>query len=110
MASPMRVDAHQHYWIYNPDEYGWINDSMAALRRDFLPQDLQPELQRNEFDRSILVQVRQTLEETRWMLKLAASSPTIAGVVGWVDLCSPDVPSQLSSVAKDSKLVGIRHI
>ena len=106
----MHIDAHQHYWFYNTKEYGWIDDSMAALRRNFLPDDLKPELQRCDFDGSVLVQVRQTLEETRWMLELAAQSRTILGVVGWVDLCSPEVASQLSEVSKNRKLVGIRHI
>src|SRR6201993_851298 len=106
----MRVDAHQHFWKYNPTEYEWIDDSMAAIRRDFLPEDLEPELERNEFQGSVAVQVRQTLEETRWLLELAERSPKILGVVGWVDLRSPDVRSQLSQFTRNPKLVGIRHI
>jgi L-fuconolactonase len=106
----MHVDAHQHYWIYNPDEYAWIDDSMAALRRDFLPEHLNPELESNDFHGSILVQTRQTLEETRWLLELAERSSSILGVVGWVDLQSTDVQSQLKELAKNPKLVGIRHI
>ncbi len=90
----MRIDAHQHFWIYNQDEYGWIADSMASLRRDFLPDDLKPELERNGFAGAVAVQARQSLEETRWLLELAASAPFILGVVGWVDLRSPKVRSQ----------------
>jgi L-fuconolactonase len=103
----MRIDAHQHFWIYNPTEYGWIDDSMAALRRDFLPGDLKPELQTNRFRGSVAVQARQTLDETRWLLELAEQSPWVLGVVGWVDLRSPDVRSQLT---RNPKLVGVRHI
>jgi L-fuconolactonase len=106
----MHVDAHQHFWKYNPAEYEWIDDSMAAIRRDFLPEDLEPELERNDFQGSIAVQVRQTLEETRWLLELANRSSKILGVVGWVDLRSPDVRSQLSEFTRNPKLVGIRHI
>ena len=106
----MRIDAHQHYWIYNPQEYGWIDDSMQTIRRDFLPDDLKPELSRAGFDGSILVQTRQTLEETRWLLALAAQAPTILGVVGWVDLRAPDAHAQLKALAGNPKLVGIRHI
>jgi L-fuconolactonase len=106
----MRIDAHQHFWIYDPHEYGWIDDSMAALRRDFLPADLKPELVRNSFEGAVAVQARQTLEETRWLLELAASVPYIQGVVGWVDLRSPQVRSQLEAFARNPKLVGIRHI
>jgi L-fuconolactonase len=106
----MPIDAHQHYWIYNPQEYGWIDDSMQTIRRDFLPDDLKPELSLAGFDGSILVQTRQSLEETRWLLALAAQAPTILGVVGWVDLRAPDVHAQLKALAGNPKLVGIRHI
>jgi len=106
----MGIDAHQHFWTYNPAEYEWIDESMAAIRRDFLPEDLEPELERHEFQGSVAVQTRQTLEETRWLLDLADRSSKIMGVVGWVDLCSPDVRSQLRSFARNPKLVGIRHI
>lgn len=106
----MRVDAHQHFWKYNPAEYEWIDDSMAAIRRDFLPEDLEPQLERNEFQGSIAVQTRQTLEETRWLLELADRSSKILGVVGWVDLRSHDLRSQLGEFTRNSKLVGIRHI
>jgi L-fuconolactonase len=106
----MRIDAHQHFWIYNRREYDWIDEAMAAIRRDFLPADLKPELEQAGFAGSVLVQVRQTLEETRWLLELAENNPFILGVVGWVDLRSPGVRADLQSFAGNSKLVGIRHI
>jgi L-fuconolactonase len=64
----MRIDAHQHFWRYNSDEFDWIDDSMAALRRNFLPHDLEPELNRAGFHGSIAVQARQSLDETKWLL------------------------------------------
>lgn len=83
---------------------------MAILRRDFLPHDLKPEIERAGFDGSIVVQARQTLEETRFLLDLAAGSPFIFGVVGWVDLISPDVGEQLAEFAQNPKFVGVRHV
>ncbi len=106
----MRIDAHQHFWRYNADEFGWIDDSMATIRRDFLPEHLEPELKRNDFQGSVVVQARQTLEETRWLLNLAERTAAILGVVGWVDLCSPDARSQLAEFAGNPKFVGVRHI
>jgi len=106
----MHIDAHQHFWIYDQREYGWIDDSMAVLRRDFLPADLKPELERNGFQGCVVVQARQTLEETHWLLELVEQAPFILGVVGWVDLRSPRVRFELESFAGASKLVGIRHI
>jgi len=106
----MRIDAHQHFWIYNQREYDWIDETMAAIRHDFLPADLKRELENTGFAGSVVVQVRQTLDETRWLLELAENNPFILGVVGWVDLRSPRVHADLQSFAGKSKLVGIRHI
>jgi L-fuconolactonase len=106
----MRVDAHQHFWRYDGAEYEWIDDSMAGLRRDFLPDDLEVEMTRAGVEAAITVQVRQTLDETRWLLGLADTHRFIAGVIGWVDLQSGQVEAQLSSVAGHPKLLGIRHI
>ena len=106
----MRIDAHQHFWNYDPQEYQWIDGTMAPLRRDFLPADLQYELEREGFQGSVAVQARQSLQETRWLLELAAQSPLILGVVGWVDLRSPQVREDLHALARNPKLVGIRHI
>jgi L-fuconolactonase len=106
----MRIDAHQHFWRYDPAEYSWIDASMSAIRRDFLPADLKPELDAAGFHGSVAVQARQSLEETRWLLELAAQSSSILGVVGWADMRSPDIRSQLKSLAQDRRMVGIRHI
>jgi L-fuconolactonase len=106
----VRIDSHQHFWRYEPAEYGWIDDTMPALRRDFLPGDLQPLLRQAGFDGCVAVQARQTVEETRWLLDLADRHPFVVGVVGWVDLCSPDVDAQLRSFRGREKLVGVRHI
>src|SRR5580692_11044082 len=106
----IKLDAHQHFWNYSPVEYEWIDASMAALQRDFLPHDLKPLLDQSDMDGSIAVHARQSLDETRWLLELAAQNNFVKGVVGWVDLCSPHVEEQLSEFADNEKLVGMRHV
>jgi L-fuconolactonase len=106
----MRIDAHQHFWQYDPVEYGWINERMASLKRDFLPGDLKPLLAGSGFAGCVAVQARQSLEETLWLLELAQENEFVRGVVGWVDLCSPDVGRQLENFASQPKLVGVRHV
>jgi L-fuconolactonase len=108
-AAP-RIDAHQHFWRYDPAAYPWIDDAMAAIRRDCLPDEAQREMAGAGFDAGIAVQARQTLDETRWLLALADAHPSIAGVVGWVDLQAEDARRQLALVADHPKLVGVRHI
>lgn len=104
------IDAHQHFWKYSAAEYGWIDDSMALLRRDFLPDELRREMRRAGVDACVAVQARQSLEETRWLLSLADAHPHIVGVVGWFDLQSADVWADLDRWARHAKLVGVRHI
>lgn len=106
----MRIDAHQHFWHYRPTEYAWITDQMPELQRDYLPQDLRHLLDSIAFDGCVAVQARQSLEETRWLLELAERYTFIAGVVGWVDLCSENIREQLKTFAKYPKLVGVRHV
>lgn len=106
----MRIDAHQHFWQYDREEYGWINDEMAVLRRDFLPPDLKPLLAEAGFGGCVAVQARQTLEETRWLLELADRNDFIRGIVGWVDLRSAALPDQLAEFTRRPKFVGVRHI
>ena len=106
----MFVDAHQHFWQYNPAEHTWMNETMQVLKQDFYPEDLRPLLQEIGFGGCIAVQARQSLSETNWLLDLARQHDFIQGVVGWVDLRSPDVSQQLANYAGESKLVGVRHV
>ncbi len=107
----MKIDAHQHFWIYNNHEYGWIDDKMKVLKRDYLPGDLYPELVNSGFSGTIAVQARQNINETRWLLELSARYDFIRGVVGWVDLRSADdLKKQLDEFCSSGKLVGVRHV
>ncbi len=109
MAS-LTVDAHHHLWKYTPDEFGWINDSMRALRRDFLPEDLYQVTAQAGIQATVAVQARQSLEETRFLLEVARSSQVIRGVVGWVPLTSPEIPGILDELSGQSRLKGLRHV
>jgi L-fuconolactonase len=106
----MRIDSHQHFWAYSSSDYPWIGPGMERLARDYLPADLAPLVAAEGIDGSVAVQARQSLEESRWLLALAAESPLIKGVVGWVDLQSDRVGDQLHELAAESKFVGVRHV
>jgi L-fuconolactonase len=106
----MRIDAHHHFWHYTPDEYGWIDDAMASIRRDFLPSDLAPEIAAAGIDAVISVQARQTLSETHFLLALATAHTWISGVVGWVPLTDAHAGERLADIARQPKLKGIRHV
>jgi L-fuconolactonase len=105
----MRLDAHQHFWRYDPGQYPWIGEGMSALKRDFLPADSSLESSPSGIRGCIAVQARQSLEETRFLLGLAENDPYVKGVLGWVDLCG-GVEQQLDALGPREKLKGIRHI
>ncbi|MBS0971440.1 amidohydrolase family protein [Nissabacter archeti] len=106
----MRIDAHQHFWRYQPQEYGWISDQMAVLQRDFLPGDLLPLLQQQRIDGCIAVQARQSLDETLSLLAMADANPFIRGVVGWLPLTSPALAEVLAPLQDRPALRGVRHL
>jgi L-fuconolactonase len=106
----MRIDAHQHFWCYDAHRDAWITDEMSVLKRDFLPADLLPELAANGIDGTIAVQADQSERETLFLLDLAAQHSAIVGVVGWVDLRSPNVRERLDYFSQFEKLCGFRHV
>src|SRR5438093_12584 len=108
-ATAMRLDSHQHFWHYSAAEYPWI-PKKSALHQDWLPADWQKAASPCGIDGSIAVQARQTLAETRWLLELAGLHPSIKAVVGWVDLRSDQIESQLAEFARHPKFAGVRHV
>ena len=105
-----KIDAHHHLWRYSPLEYAWLDDTMKALHRDYLPQDLMRELSAAGMDGTVAVQARQTLEETRWLLKQADACPAIRGVVGWAPIAGEDFPGVMEEFEDRPKLKGLRHV
>lgn len=110
---PMKIDAHQHFWAYDPAEYGWIDDSMKVIRRDFLPADLAAVAAQTGVSGTVAVQARQTLAETDWLLQLADANPAlIRGVVGWAPLREKGarIDATLDAYASRPALKGLRHV
>ncbi len=106
----MKIDSHHHFWKYSAEEYPWIGDSMAALRRDFLPEHLKAEIAAAGIDGVVSVQARQSVRETEWLLSLADVSPFIKAVVGWVPLALADVRDTLAVFAANPKFRAVRHV
>jgi len=106
----MTIDAHHHFWRYDPVAYDWIDDAMGAIRRDFLPADLAAEIDAAGVDGVVSVQARQSVEETRWLLELAGEHDFIRGVVGWLSLVQPGLRDELAKFAADAKLKAVRHV
>lgn len=106
----MRVDAHQHYWRFDPVRDAWITPDMAVIRRDFLPSDAAPLLAQVGIDAVVAVQADQSEDETDFLLSLAAENAWIRGVVGWVDLRAHDLDDRVARWSSAPALKGFRHI
>lgn len=105
-----RIDSHQHFWKFDPVRDSWISDDMSAIRRDFMPQDLEPLLKAHGIEGCVVVQSDQSELENSFQLNNAEEHAFIKGVVGWVDLRSEDIEESLSRYTKFPKLKGFRHV
>jgi len=101
------VDAHQHFWDPSSAEYPWLREEAVALQRRFGPEDLEPLLRANDVTGTVVVQARGSLDETRTLLEIAARTPFVLGVVGWIDLTDGRAAEVLAGLG--DKLVGLRH-
>jgi L-fuconolactonase len=106
----LKIDAHQHFWKFDAFRHSWINDEMNVIRKDFMPADLEPLLQATGIDGCVLVQVDQSEDENDFQLENARNHDFIKGVVGWVDLQSPEVGEKLAHYKRFPKMKGFRHI
>jgi L-fuconolactonase len=106
----MTVDAHQHFWYYQPERDSWITDEMSVIKRDFLPEDLSPLLRQNKIEGCVAVQADQSEKETDFLIKCARNNPFVKGVVGWTDLQSPGVQARLEYYYQFQEVKGFRHI
>jgi L-fuconolactonase len=106
------VDGHHHFWDPATGNYPWLTDELSVIRRAFGPADLEPQLEASGVAATVLVQTRSSLDETVEFLGVAAATPFVRGVVGWVDLTDPaigDLLARLRAGPGGDRLVGIRH-
>ncbi len=104
----MQIDSHQHFWRLDRGDYGWLKPELAPIYRDFGPEDLSPLLARHGIEGTVLVQAAPTVAETEFMLCLAAKTPFVKGVVGWVDFESTRAVEEIERLAADPALKGLR--
>jgi L-fuconolactonase len=104
------IDSHQHFWQVGRFDYPWMSPSLGVLYQDYLPDQLEPILKANGVSKTVLVQASNSVEESRWLLELVDANPFVAGVVGWVDLKSPEVDQQLDELTRHPKFKGVRHL
>ena len=105
-----RIDAHQHFWKFDAVRDSWIDETMQKIQRDFLPEDLLPLLQENQFSGCVAVQASQSEDETNFLVNLAAKNDFIKGVIGWVDLRGVTIEERLNHFSSNKIIKGFRHV
>jgi len=104
----MIIDAHQHLWRIGQNGHEWPTPDLGAIYRDFVPGDLATACEGLDISGTVLVQSQPADADTDWMLTVAAATPLIRGVVGWVDFAAPDAPQRIALLARQPKLKGLR--
>ena len=106
----MKIDAHHHFWKYDPVRYSWMNDRMEILKQDYQPSELLIEIEKTGIDGVVSVQADQSMLETDELLEHAAKHDFIRGVVGWFPLADPSVEEVLAKYSINPLLKGVRHV
>ena len=88
MSIPI-IDTHVHIWDLIKVHYSWLQGDESILARNYLPDELYPQLSKVNVTSAVLVQAANNLEDTDLMLSAAAQNDWINGVVGWVPLEDP---------------------
>jgi L-fuconolactonase len=106
----MIIDAHQHFWQYNPLQQSWINEEMSLIKRDFFPDELKEIYAANQVEGCVAVQADQSIQETSFLLELASQYSFIKGIVGWIDPASKNFRAEIETFTKNPALKGFRNI
>ena len=104
----MTIDAHQHFWRIGENDCTWPPPDLAAIHRDFLPDELEALAAPLSVRGSVLVQSQESDRDTDWLLDLAQHRDFVKAVVGWVDLKSPAAPRRIAALAMRPKMRGLR--
>jgi len=104
------IDAHHHFWNYDPVKDSWITDEMKDLQKDWLPADIENIFRVNQVEGSVVVQANPSERENEYLLDLADQFSFIKGVVGWIDLKSDRIEEKLKYYHQFSRMKGFRNL
>ena len=102
-----KIDCHQHFLKPGQVSYCWMKPDMP-LAKDFLPSDLKPWLDKQNVQKTILVEAADSEKENEFMFQLADENDFIGGIVIWLDIESPSFADDLERYLKIPKFVGVR--
>jgi L-fuconolactonase len=106
------IDTHIHVWNFQRAHYSWLNGNRTILNRNYLIEELEPQLREVGVQEGVLVQAANTIEETRYMLDVAENTTWVKGVVGWLPLQHPEEVDSIitGGYATHPLFKGVRHL
>lgn len=104
----MIIDAHQHFWRLGEHDCTWPASNLAAIHRNFEPDEFAQLATPASVSGSVLVQSQESDRDTDWLLEVAAESDFVKAVIGWADLLSAGAPKRIAELAARPKLRGLR--
>ena len=106
------IDTHIHIWDFDQAEYPWLKGDSSILNRSYALGELDGERKAAGITEGILVQAASNLQDTDWMLRVAAGADWIRGVVGWLPLMDPVAAAQVLEEKYNINplLKGVRHM
>jgi L-fuconolactonase len=106
------IDTHLHLWNFEKARYSWLDGDTSLLNRTYNFEEIREEQKSIGITGSVLVQAANNFEDTDWMLEVAASEPSVLGVVGWLPLMQPEQTQKVlnEKYLRNSYFKGIRHL
>ncbi len=102
------IDSHHHLWRIGQNGCVWPGPDLVEIHRNFEAEELLQLAAPCGVTGSILVQSQPSDADTDYLLAEADRTPSILGVVGWVDLLARDAPARIDSLARHPKMRGLR--
>ncbi len=104
------VDTHIH--LYDTTRDGgvpWPPESDTVLYRPILPPDFAQVCEENGITATVIVEASNLLADNQWILDLVKEEPDrYIGLVGSLEVGTPDFGANLKTLSSDPRFVGIR--
>jgi L-fuconolactonase len=106
------IDTHVHIWNFERAAYDWLKNDRSILNRNYLIDEIEDERLKSGVTDGVLVQAANNLDDTDWMLEVAAQTPWITGVVAWLPLMDPQKTERLlkEKYLSNKYFKGVRHL
>lgn len=106
------IDTHIHVWNFDKASYSWLDGNDTILNRTYHIAEIERERNAIGVTEGVLVQASNNLEDTNWMLEVAANTDWIKGVVGWLPLMDTNATEILldEKYSRNNYFKGVRHL